>query len=234
MAHLNGLLLVDAPASALNNAGEIPGERVDNKTAVKFIRTRGGAYPYVSAQAFRYWLRTSLEESDLGWQSAPVYRERKVGYTDANPILYWDDDLFGYMRVPSKDPEAVEAREADASQADFTPVEKDKNVSRVSPLKVSTLVSLSPVTPTDDYGVMARQEGPPVPYEHQFYKTTLKGIIGLDLRSAGTFYHREKAGYKNLDTHRKQQAQERSLEPFDNDRAYRLPSAQSSDLLWNG
>ena len=117
MAHLNGLLLVDAPASALNNAGEIPGERVDNKTAVKFIRTRGGAYPYVSAQAFRYWLRTSLEESDLGWQSAPVYRERKVGYTDANPILYWDDDLFGYMRVPSKDPEAVEAREADASHA---------------------------------------------------------------------------------------------------------------------
>ena len=223
MAHLSGLLLIDAPASALNNAGSIPGERVDNKTAVKFIRTRGGAYPYVSAQAFRYWLRTSLEESDLGWRAAPVYREKKVAYTDANPILFWDDDLFGYMRAPSKNLEAVEAREADASQADLTPVEKDTIVSRVSPLKVSTLVSLSPVTPTDDFGVMARQEGNPVPYEHQFYKTTLKGIFGLDLRSAGTFYHREKAGYKNLDTHRKQQAQERSLEAFDSDRAYRLP-----------
>jgi CRISPR-associated protein Cst2 len=53
----------------------------------------------------------------------------------------------------------------------------------------------------------------------------------LDLRSAGTFYHREKAGYKNLDTHRKQQAQERSLEPFDNDRAYRLPRYERMERI---
>jgi CRISPR-associated protein Cst2 len=38
-----------------------------------------------------------------------------VAYTDANPIRYWDDDLFGYMRAPSKRAAAVEQREADES-----------------------------------------------------------------------------------------------------------------------
>ncbi len=229
MAHLNGLMLIDAPASALNNAGSVPGERTDHKVAVKFIRARSGAYPYVSAQSFRYWLRSTLEQAGLNWQPAPIYRESKVAYTDGNPILYWDDDLFGYMRAPSRRVEAVEAREADASQADLTTV--DGTITRVSPFKVSTLVSLGPVTPTEDFGVMSRHDGDPVPHEHQFYRTTLKGLFGLDLRSAGTFWHRAKSGYRNLDEYRKNQAEERNLEEFDNGRAYRLPKAQRIERI---
>lgn len=58
---------------------------------VKHIRTRAGAYPYVSAQAFRYWLRSTLERNpDLGWTAAPIYRGEKVAYTDANPIRWHD------------------------------------------------------------------------------------------------------------------------------------------------
>ena len=75
MAFVTGLLLIDAPASALNNLGNIPGERYDNSVGVKLIKTREGSFPYVSAQAFRYWLRKTLEESVDGWQSAPIYRE---------------------------------------------------------------------------------------------------------------------------------------------------------------
>jgi len=104
MSFVTGLMLIDAPASALNNLGNIPGARTDNTVGVKLIRAKDGAYPYVSAQAFRYWLRTTLEKGDFGWQKAPIWREKKVAYTDANPILYWDDDLFGYMRAPSKKP----------------------------------------------------------------------------------------------------------------------------------
>ena len=55
MAFLNGLLLLNAPASALNNAGAAETGRTDNIIAVKAIRTKEGFYPYVSAQAFRYW-----------------------------------------------------------------------------------------------------------------------------------------------------------------------------------
>src|SRR5438270_1695169 len=94
MAFVTGLLLIDAPASALNNLGSIPGERVDNTSGVKVIRTREGMFPYVSAQAFRYWLRTTAQARIEGWRAAPIYREEKIAYTDSNPINWWDDDLL--------------------------------------------------------------------------------------------------------------------------------------------
>ncbi len=221
MSFVTGLMLIDAPASALNNLGNIPGARTDNTVGVKVIRARDGLYPYVSAQAFRYWLRTTLENAGLGWQAAPIFREKKVAYTDANPIEWWDDDLFGYMRAPSKKTDAVEAREADESRAQETPTAD--TVTRVSPFRVSTLVSIAPVNLTEDFGVMSRHEGDPVPHEHQFYRTTLKGLFSLDLHAAGTFSYRQKTGFRNLDDVRIEQAKEKGLESLENDKSYRLP-----------
>ncbi len=71
MAFVTGLILIDAPASALNNLGSIPGARTDNTVGVKSIRAKDGSYPYVSAQAFRYWWRTTLEGAELGVESCP-------------------------------------------------------------------------------------------------------------------------------------------------------------------
>ena len=209
MAFVTGLMLVDAPASALNNAGSVPGARTDNTVAVKAIRTPEGAYPYVSAQSFRYWLRTTLENGDWGWKKAPIYREEKVAYTDANPIRWWDDDLLGYMRAPSKRSSAAEQRESDTSRVDETPT--TDTVTRVSPLRVSTLVSIAPANPTEDFGTMSRHEGDPVPHEHQFYRTTLKGLLSLDLHAAGRFSYRQKTGFRNLDETRIEEAREVGL-----------------------
>ncbi|MEA3308557.1 MAG: type I-B CRISPR-associated protein Cas7/Cst2/DevR [Chloroflexota bacterium] len=222
MSFVTGLLLIDAPASALNNLGSIPGARTDNTVGVKLIRAKDGAYPYVSAQAFRYWLRTTLENSNFGWKAAPIYREKKVAYTDANPILYWDDDLFGYMRAPSKKTAAVKAREADASRAGETPT--TDTITRVSPFRVSTLVSIAPVNVTNDFGTMSRHEGNPVPHEHQFYRTTLKGLLSLDLHACGTFSYRQKTGFRNLDDVRTKLAAESSLEHLKDKKSYRLAS----------
>jgi CRISPR-associated protein Cst2 len=224
MAFVTGLMLIDAPASALNNLGQIPGAREENTVGVKVIRARDGLYPYVSAQAFRYWLRTTLENSSIGWKAAPIYREKKVAYTDANPIEWWDDDLFGYMRAPSKKTDAVTAREADASRASERPT--TDTVTRISPFRVSTLVSISPVALTDDFGVMARHEGDPVPHEHQFYRTTLRGLFSLDLHAVGTFSYRQKTGYRNLDDVRIKRAVEKDLEHLEGEKAYRLPRGQ--------
>jgi CRISPR-associated protein Cst2 len=223
MSFVTGLLLIDAPASALNNLGNIPGERTDNKTGVKMIRAKDGAYPYVSAQAFRYWLRITLENAGIGWKAAPIYREEKIAYTDANPIEYWDDDLFGYMRAPSKKESAKTAREADESRANETPT--TDAITRVSPFRVSTLVSIAPVNITEDFGVMARHEGNPVPHEHQLYRTTLKGLFSLNLRSSGTFSYRQKTGYRNLDDERIKQAKAKNLEHLEKEKAYRLSKA---------
>lgn len=220
MAFATGLILIDAPASALNNLGSVPGARTDNTTGVKMIRTKQGAYPYVSAQAFRYWLRMTLEIGEQGWTPAPIYREEKVAYTDANPIEYWDDDLFGYMRAPSKRTSAKEKREADESRANET--ETTDTVARISPFRVSTLVSIAPTNVIEDFGTMSRHEGDPVPHEHQFYRTTLKGLLSLDLHAAGTFSYRNKSGYRHLDEVRIELAKAQDLEHLKDEKSYRL------------
>lgn len=220
MSFITGLLLIDAPASALNNLGSIEGARTDNTVGVKVIRAKDGLYPYVSAQAFRYWLRETLS-ANPAWKAAPIYREEKVAYTDANPIKWWDDDLFGYMRAPSKKASAVEKRQSDAAETPTT-----DTVTRVSPFRVSTLVSLGPVSITEDFGTMSRHEGNPVPHEHQFYRATLKGLLSLDLSAAGTFSYRNKTGYRNLDEGRTKQAAEQGLEHLEIEKSYRLPQAE--------
>ena len=220
MAFLTGLILIDAPASALNNAGGNE-SRTENVVEVKHIRTRQGAFPYVSAQAFRYWLRSTLDQTpELGWKSAPVFREAKIAYTDANPIEYWDDDLLGYMRAASKKPAAKEARKADAKREGETPTSTE--ITRISPFRVSTLVSIAPVSITSDFGTMTRHEGDPVPHEHQFYRAVLKGLVSLNLRAAGTFSYANRTGYRNLDDNRVQLAQDANLEILEKDKAYRL------------
>jgi CRISPR-associated protein Cst2 len=229
MSFVTGLMLIDAPASALNNLGQIEGERFDNSTGVKVIRAKDGQYPYVSAQAFRYWLRTTLEQAQPQWKSAPIYREEKIAYTDANPIKYWDDDLFGYMRAPSKRESAKAKRAADESRAGET--ETKDTVTRAAPFRVSTFVAIAPTTPTSDFGVMSRHEGDPVPHEHQFYRTTLKGLFSLNLNASGTFWYRQKTGFRNLDDIRIEEAKLAGLAEVDGKKAYRLPFDQRLERI---
>ncbi len=227
MAFVTGLMLVDAPASALNNAGNVPGSRTDNTVAVKAISTPEGTYPYVSAQSFRYWLRATLENGNGGWQKAPIYREEKVAYTDANPIRWWDDDLLGYMRSPGTGNNARKRREEDPEYQKLTSLDRDskgneRTVTRASPFRVSTLVSIAPVNLTEDFGTMSRHEGDPVPHEHQFYRTTLKGLFSLDLHAAGRFSYQQKTGFRNLDDVRIEEAQRHDLEHDEAQKEYIL------------
>jgi CRISPR-associated protein Cst2 len=234
MAHITGLLLIDAPASALNNLGQIEGERYDNSTGVKVIRANDGPYPYVSAQAFRYWLRQTLA-TDPKWKAAPIYREDKIAYTDANPLDWWDDDLFGYMRAPGTGASAKKKRDEDVEYQKLTSLDmkegKEQAVTRVAPFRVSTLVSIAPLRPTSDFGVMARHEGDPVPHEHQIYRTTLKGLFSLNLRQCGMFSYKDRTGYRNLDKVRIELAKKMGLENIEPQKAYRLSSEQRLDRI---
>lgn len=236
MAHLSGALLIDCPASALNNFGSQipmtqPERRYDNWSTVKYIRTREGIWPYVSAQSFRFWLRESLKEVS-GWTPAPIFREDKIAYTDANPIDFAEDDLFGYMRAPGSTKE-VEKRWAEAG---LTAQEKEGKsfvtLTRLSPFKMSTLISVAPMKELGfDYGTMSRGEGDPVPHVHEFYRTTLVGLFSVDLRMLGRFYHVDRTGYRNLDAVRTEAARKAGLSEYDNGRAFELsPEARKSRL----
>ena len=234
MSFVTGLLLIDAPASALNNQGSIPDEQYGNKVAVKVLRSGGQIYPYVSAQAFRYWLRSTLDNEMFEWKSAPVHREENIAYTDANPILWHDDDLLGYMRAPEGGREAKKS----PSLQRLTPLEtdnkgKEKTLTRVSPFRVSTLVSVAPVSLTEDFGVMTRHEvntegatdekAGPVIHAHQVYRTTLKGLFSLNLHACGTFSYRHRTGFRNLDSVRLELAKQNGLEHLEAEKSYRLP-----------
>jgi CRISPR-associated protein Cst2 len=234
MAYLSGLFLIDCPASALNNAGQ-QGEmvnserRYDNWSAFKYVRVRNGIVPYVSAQAFRYWLRDTLKGIE-GWTPSPTFKEEKIAYTDANPILYAEDDLFGYMRAPGSS-KGTQKEKWEAKGLTDQEKAKDSYVTltRSSPFRVSTLVAIAPLRQSEigfDYGVMARTEDAeypnPVPYVHEFYRTTLVGQFSIDLRMMGRFYSVNRTGYRHLDEIRKDLAIQRKLKPYDSGRAFEL------------
>ncbi len=179
--HLIGLTLIDAPYSALNNDEEPRNSRYDNQVVVKTLKKgrRLGIYPYVSGQAWRNWWRTTLVHEFDNWNNSPIERADKVAYTKADPVTYDDDDVFGYMRAEKRE-------------------DTDVTVTRLSPLKCSPLISISPQIPTNDFGVMARQDGDPVPYKHQFYSCVLQGIFSLNLDAVGVFSAINRTGYKNI------------------------------------
>lgn len=190
-----GLILIDVDVAALNNAGKNDKSIFDNAVKTKTIFKNGNSYVYVSGQAWRNWWRASLQKNQ-NWTLSPVTREDKIAFTNADPIKYPDDDIFGYMRAAS---EIVKDAKGKEKKENIT-------VTRVSPLKNSVLVSASAVRPVENWSSMARQEGDSVPYAKQEYSAVMKGMFCLDLDMVGTFSNYNKTGFQNLSAKLKDEA----------------------------
>ncbi|MFD4994625.1 type I-B CRISPR-associated protein Cas7/Cst2/DevR [Streptomyces buecherae] len=167
MAYLAGKMLVSVEAGAPNN-----GKGEDTTARVKYATVRGRRHPYVSAQAVRRWIRDGMVER--GVPASPVTRVGRAqnraqkANTDADPITYADDDLFGYMRAGAKKDDAA-------------------TTLRDSPFMLGTLMSVAPVHPTEDFGVMSRGVSEPVLHGHEFYTADLAAPFLVDLPRIGTF-----------------------------------------------
>jgi CRISPR-associated protein Cst2 len=163
VTYLAGKVALDIIAGAPNNRrGE------GNIGEVKQMQVGRHTYPYVSAQAFRRWVRDSLPAVE---PRSPVTKvgsgKRQQAYTGGRPDLYLDDDLFGYMVAV-----------------------KDESYQRDTVLATGTLVSVAPRPPARDFGTMTRGFGAgdnPVIHEHQLYSAELAGDILLDLPRIGAF-----------------------------------------------
>ena len=181
--------------------GQVEGAATENQVAVKNIQRAGQNYPYVSAQALRYWWRNALE-AERGWEMSPIEREKKIAFTQAKPWQYADDDVFGYMRAQAEWVADVDKKTGEPKRdPSGEPIlKKGKNITltRNSPLKCSPLVSVISQRPTRDFGTMSRQDGDPVPYERQFYSTVLKGIFSLDITALGHFQKSNRTGFQNI------------------------------------
>ncbi|PZG34220.1 type I-B CRISPR-associated protein Cas7/Cst2/DevR [Spongiactinospora gelatinilytica] len=166
MSHLVGKVVLDVVAGAPNN-----GRGEDNLAQVKQMRVGRDIHPYVSAQAFRRWLRDSLPASE---PISPVVRsgtgQKQQAYTQGRPDLYLDDDLFGYMVAVKGD--------------------KTKTCQRDTVLATGTFVSVAPRPPVRDFGTMSRGFAAgenPVLHAHEFYTAELAGDVLLDVPRVGVF-----------------------------------------------
>jgi CRISPR-associated protein Cst2 len=210
VTYLVGKVAIGVVAGAPNNGlGE------DNVAKVKAMRVGRDTYPYVSAQAFRRWLRDSLPGEE---RRSPVTRtgsgKKQQAYTAGRPHLYIDDDLFGYMVAVKKD--------ADGTSG---------TCQRDTVLATGTLVAVAPRRPESDFGTMSRGFGAgenPVLHGHEFFTAELAGDLLLDLPRVGTF-ETDGSGLKvALTAVGAAEAREQGAEEFElrNCTALRLPLAE--------
>ncbi|GJM36442.1 MAG: type I-B CRISPR-associated protein Cas7/Cst2/DevR [Saprospiraceae bacterium] len=180
--NIAGTFLIDARAAFLNGAGLGSGEdrnKVIPKTFRERVNGRLEEVPYVSAQAWRRWLRNTTNEEN-NWSPSEL---ESIGKSDKgstskistklNPISYPEDDLFGYMRSGSGSEESVQ---------------------RTSPFKNSILKGIPGMRVlNNDEAFVHLKEGTPLPYSTRFYSTHLEGFFNLEYYRLGV--------YDNLGSH---------------------------------
>ncbi|CAG0995958.1 hypothetical protein METP2_02916 [Methanosarcinales archaeon] len=144
ITHVTGTFLIQADAAFLNGAGLGEGED-RNVTIPKTFRDGKNEVPYVSAQAWKRWLRNTLAEETkwltseskaIGWN--PKGNVNKIA-AELNPVDFTEDDIFGYMRA-----EAGQGRRTTGEEEEFEEEVggRTKSVMRASPFMASILVSL--------------------------------------------------------------------------------------------
>lgn len=180
--NIAGTFLIDASAAFLNGAGLGAGEDrnvVIPKTFKERINGKDYDVPYVSAQAWRRWLRdTCNEENDWPESQLRSIKESEKGSTskistELNPIDFPEDDLFGYMRSATG---------------------KEESVQRTSALKTSILKGIKGKnTVNKDDAFVHLKEGSPLPYSTKFYSSHLEGFFNLEHYRLGV--------YENLGSH---------------------------------
>jgi CRISPR-associated autoregulator DevR family len=153
LTHIAGTFLIQADAAFLNG-GQGKGED-RNVTIPKTFRDGKNEVPYVSAQAWKRWLRNTLiEETD--WRASEI---KAIGWNkkgnvskiaaELNPVDFVEDDIFGYMkseggqgrRITEEDDEPEGENENESVNEEINKG-RTKSVIRSSPFMASLLISL--------------------------------------------------------------------------------------------
>ena len=202
LTHVVGTFLLKAEGAFLNGAGTAKGE-YGNTVEIKKFADLNGMIPYVSAQAWKRWLRNTFQEEYPNLPHAEIEAigpgsekgtTNKIG-TKMDPVEFPEDDVFGYMRAEKGQGKVADEKEEDEEQESEetqnpkkTKREKTKAVMRPSPFHASILVSLRKSSWKGlDKAYVHLKEGTPQPYNTEFYNTQLQGIFGLNYSRLGVF-----------------------------------------------
>ena len=147
LTHVAGTFLIQADGAFLNGAGLGEGEDRNVTIPKTFRDGQRGEVPYVSAQAWKRWLRTTTIQ-EAGW---PASEPQAIGWNpkgnvnkiagQLNPVDFPEDDIFGYMRAQEGHGRRRAAEDEDEGDEEETGG-KAKSVMRASPFAASLLVSL--------------------------------------------------------------------------------------------
>ncbi len=220
--------LINVKVGALNNAGMSKVSRFDNGVATKKLWIDGNSFPYISGQSFRRALRDTLQR-EFGWSNAPLLRGEKTVTMVADPIIYDDADMFGYLNA-EKSEAALETdigedkttlESDDKSQlnegaegSDVGNVKKNSKakkkmvnltVNRKGAVSCSAVRSVGPLSIANNWSSASRHEGDSIPYFKNEYGGNFEGRLSVDCFWAGTFSDYNKTGYKNITEKQKEE-----------------------------
>jgi CRISPR-associated protein Cst2 len=205
LTHIAGTFLIQAEGAFLNGAGLDTGEDRNAVIPKTYLDGRNRV-PYVSSQAWRRWLRNTFQEENPHEPAAEIKEKgqsakgttNKIG-TEMNPIVYAEDDVFGYFwaekaQGKSKKDDDLEALddelelEEQETKSKKGKTEKVATVMRPAPFVSSILKSLrSNGWQGEDEGFVHLRQGSPLPYKTKFYNTQLQGVFGLNYSRLGVF-----------------------------------------------
>jgi CRISPR-associated protein Cst2 len=193
LTHVAGTFVIHADASFLNGAGLGEGED-RNVTIPKTLRDGKYSVPYVSSQAWKRWLRSTLI-AETGWKPSELrsIQESEKGSTakiagELDPVDYAEDDLFGYMRA--QEGQGKKKKPAEDEDEGEAPVGRTKAVMRSSPFSASLLVSTRKTGWLGrDEGFVHLKEGTPLPYTTEFYTTHLQSVFCLAHYRVGLYWN---------------------------------------------
>lgn len=193
LTHIAGTFLIPATGSFLNGAGLGTGDD-RNVTIPKTFRDGKTRVPYVSAQAWKRWLRNTVVE-EAKWPQSEIMQigMSEKGTTNKisgklDPVVYPEDDIFGYMKTEQGQGKTKKILEGDEEGDDdgkassaSTQSGKVRSIMRASPLMASLLVSIRRLGwEGRDEGFVHLKEGTPQPYTTEFYNTHLQGVFCLN------------------------------------------------------
>src|SRR6266853_351017 len=209
LTHVVGTFLIQAEGAFLNGAGLGRGED-KNTTIPKTLSDFKDEVPYVSAQAWKRWLRDTYQSENPNdpaviIQTTDVNEKnntKKLGST-LDPVTFAEDDIFGYMKTRKDQGTATAENEQGDEEDDDAGSgrEKVKPTMRTSPFHASILMSLRKTgwRGLDKGFVYPKSVAPelleknpdarstPLPYDTKFYNTQLQGIFGLNYSRLGVF-----------------------------------------------
>ena len=184
--YLTGVFFIDARGSELNNLGQDKSAGTKNIIRTKALVRDGVQVPFRSGEAIRRDIREALAREHPDTPMSPLERAGKVTVTAADPVAYYDDDVFGYMRKPRG----------------------EEGVTRTSPLRIGKGVGIHNVRPELDWHVMSRQEGDANPFQSEFYSNILEVPFALALDGVGRFWSHASSGEEHYNETRKKDWQD--------------------------